>query len=246
MPSVREMFPSKFLQPEDLEPGKPTVVTIRDVYAEAFKRNTSGDAEAEWTIRFAEFRKPMKLKAINARTIADVLGTDRTEDWIDETVGIFPTQVQVHGKLIPVINVDILKPQSRPALTGSKVDKTPIGEAAATRFAEHIKRAGGTFDLFLAWLKQNHPDGLALAFGVAIPDLPRALVPAMKEYLDSIAGKTEVIDAGTGEVIEPRSPTYHAPDMVPRDPAQIPGVSRGMPPASRPPANSVPDDDIPF
>lgn len=248
MARIREMFPSKFLQPEDLPVGKPTVVTIREVYPEQAKRNAAGELEAEWTIRFAEYRKPMKLKAINARAIADVLGTEETDDWVDQTIGIFPTQVPVHGKMVPVINVDIMKPQTRPALTEKNVDKRPIGADAVARFLAHCKQYGGSFDGFMAHLKRHSPEGLVMAFGVELADLPRCLAHEMKIYLDSLvpqqapAVEGDVVDQTTGEVIETRRGQK-------TDPASVPGVTRGMPSArdiagQDPPID--PDDDIPF
>lgn len=243
MPRIGEMFPSKWLQAEDLPGGKITVVTIAEVYAGEARQRRGEMPEAEWVMRLREMRKPMKLKVGNAKIIAGVLQCDDTDLWVDQQIGIFPSTYTSFGETKPCINVDINPVMRRPQLKGPGVDRTPIGEAAAKRFGEMLKQLGGTWDGFLAWLKIESSDALALAFGVAIPDIPKALAPSMKKYLDLIA-KSEVVDGQTGEVLPVDD--FKQPDMVPRDPAQIPGVSRGMPPASRPPANSVPDDDIPF
>jgi hypothetical protein len=185
-------------------------VTIADVrLVRVEQKQDDVEPEAEYSIRFREFRKPARLKPTMAREIARVLGSDVTEDWTNQTIGIFPTQIVAYGKSMNVIAVSANKPQTAPALTGSQVDRRPIGKAAADRFLEHAKRAGKTYDDFLRHLKSNVPGGIELAFGVSVEELPRALVPQMKAFLDAaVSGpaKPEVIDRATGEVMDAKAP----------------------------------------
>lgn len=228
MPPITQMFPSKYLQPEDLKEGV-TVVEIEKVWPEAAKYNHEvGDMETFWNIRFREFRKPMKLKAINARTIADVLNDQNTDNWAGLSIGIFPTQILVHGKMIPVINVDIKLPDVRPSLSRGRafvLVGAKIGAVGAGRFLENLKaldKSGGGYDAFLRWLKVNAPDAISHAFGAEVSDLDGAMVPAMKAYLDTLAAPAptqEVIDRGTGEV-KPAFVQPGAERRVPRPPAQ--------------------------
>ena len=54
MPRIGEMFPSKWLHAEDLNPGV-TVVTIAQVYAEEAKRNRQTHTlDTKWIIVFRE------------------------------------------------------------------------------------------------------------------------------------------------------------------------------------------------
>lgn len=220
MPHIGEMFPSKYLQPEDLKPGI-TAVTIRSVelLSAARKQGYSedGELETQWLVKLDEFRKPMKLKSINARTIADVLGSDLTEDWVGQAIGIYSVAITAYGKRMNVINVDIAKPQTRPSLAAAATDKRPIGTVAADRWKSHLGQLKKTHEDYLRWLKSNVDGGIELAFGVDYPDLPAALLPSMKRFLDECAAGArpalvapgaaaapaagEVIDRKTGEVM---------------------------------------------
>lgn len=241
MPRIGEMFPSKWLQAEDLPGGKITVVTIAEVYAGEARQRRGEMPEAEWVMRLREMRKPMKLKVGNAKIIAGVLQCEDTDLWVDQQIGIFPSTYTSWGETKPCINVDINPVMRRPQLKGPNVDKTPIGEAAAGRFLKHLRSAGQDTEAFLRWLKANVPDGLPLAFGVELHDYPKALAPAMKQYLDTLTEAGEAVDTKTGEVIDAKAA---APDMVPRDPASIPGVRRGV--EVKKPITPLDEDDIPF
>jgi hypothetical protein len=213
MPKIGQMFPSKYLQSEDLKPGI-TIVTIREVEILSAKRAQPGaELEQEWLIKFDEFRKPMRLKSVPAKVISQVLGSDMTEDWIGHTVGIYAGTYISFGEQKPCIAVDWTKPQTKPSLAAAATDLREIGQAAAERFLAGIKAKGKTYDDFLRFLKANVAGGIELAFGIEIPKLPMALVPAMKQFLDAIhtpalvgagAGGAvggEVIDRSTGEVV---------------------------------------------
>lgn len=228
---VSQMFPSKYLTAEDLPTGRNTLVTIERVYPVAARSNAYGDEpETKWMMRLAEFRKPMTLWRTNAKLIADVMGTDDTDQWIGRRIAIFPSTYTSFGEIKPCINVD---PQWRdtqprpPAGTALVVahDTRPIPAEAMQRFFCHLSKHGKRWDDFLAWCKANSQEALTMAFGQGMEAIPSGILPAMKAFLDSLslpadagakveaartAGYRELVDGATGEVISGGRP----PDPV--------------------------------
>lgn len=240
MPDLSQMFPSKFLQAEDLTPGRNTIVTIDRVYpAQARARGVDDDPEVKWMIRFREYRKPMSLWKSTGILIGDVLGIKNSDLWPGHQIAIFPSTYNSYGEIKPCINVDKWKPAdvAPKAAAGNSLviasDKRMIGDVAAKRFGDAYKAAGKTFDDFLGFLRDETKDGLAMAFGLELHELPAGLLPAMKAFLDRIhtkpLGDGTAVNTVSGEVVDPTS---------------IPGVSRGLPGAQK--ADVVPDEDIPF
>lgn len=121
---IEQMFPSPYLQAEDLRAYNNgiTVVTIDEVTYKTKEARNVGEAEIDYFLKLRELRKPMRLKKINADSIAELLGTRETDDWRGQTIGIFPVQVRVPDpqggtKPVWVINVDIVKPTTAPQLS---------------------------------------------------------------------------------------------------------------------------------
>ena len=240
---LSQMFPSRYLQAEDLPPNQNTIVTIEKVYPAA-ARDRGGDSEPEvkWMLRFREFRKPMSLWRNTAKSIEQVLGSDDSDRWIGQQIAIYPSTYVSFGETKPCINVDKWRPEQvapRAAASGGMViagDRRPIPKAAMDRFQAHLKQHGKSWDDFLRWCKGHAPDAIALAWGVELDAIPAGVLPAMKAFLDSIAPPAaaparELVDAGTGEVLQ--SPPARPAATVAASP--------------RPVADqAVPDDDIPF
>lgn len=239
---LSQMFPSRYLQAEDLPPQQNTVVTIEKVYPAAARDRGGGDEpEVKWMLRFREFRKPMSLWRNTAKTIGEVLGTDETDQWVGKQIAIYPGTYVSFGETKPCINVDKWKPEqvaAKPAAPGLVIagDRRPIPKAAMERFLAHVKQHGKGWDDFLRWCKGHAPDAIALAWGVELDSIPAGVLPAMKAFLDSVTPTTparELVDAGTGEVLTP--PTSTARPTVPAAMSPLPV-----------PDQVVPDDDIPF
>lgn len=240
---LSQMFPSKYLQAEDLAPGQNTVVTIERVYPTlARDRGDGEEPEVKWMMRFREFRKPMSLWRNTAKLIGEVLDTDDADQWVGKQIAIYPSTYSSFGETKPCINADKWRPDQvapRPAAATSGLvvagDRRPIPKAAMDRFLAHLKTHGKSWDDFLRWCKAHSPDALSLAWGVDMDAIPAGVMPALKAFLDSIAPAAparELVDAATGEVLAP--PASARPT--------VPAVSSPIPAATEP----VPDDDIPF
>lgn len=207
MPDINQMFPSKYLEAEDLPKNQNTIVTIEKVYpVAAVQRPDADEPEVKWMIRFREFRKPMGLWKATAKAIADLLGPT-TEAWAGRQIGIFPTTYTSFGEIKPCIGVDKWVPsqvQPPTAAITTTTDKRPIPGPAMLKFIAAIKAHGKSWDDFLKWAKINQPEAMMAAFGVALDDVPMAVVPAMQEYSRGLATvPKELIDARTGEVLTP-------------------------------------------
>jgi hypothetical protein len=76
MPHVNEMFPGgRYLKRNDVEP--PVVLTISSLE----EVQVGNPPEPKWALYFAETDRPLILNAINARTIAQLSGSEETDDW---------------------------------------------------------------------------------------------------------------------------------------------------------------------
>lgn len=258
MATLRDMFPSKYLQSEDLPRGRNTTVTIERVYPGAATAARDGDEPTvKWMIRFREFRKPMTLWESNARLIAEICGSEDYETWRGKQVNIYPSTYTSFGQVKPCINVDKFPPEASlppPGPAGSALvithDTRPIPREAMARFLGHLQAAGKTWDDFLRWCKLNAFEALSIAFGVELDAIPAGILPAMKAYLDVIAAPPaapaknvvgqllEIIDKRTGEV----TPVTNAAAAA--VPERGPGLELHT--SGRAATAGVPLDDIPF
>lgn len=211
---LSQMFPSRFLQAEDLQPNQNTIVTIEKIYPAA-ARDRGGDAEPEvkWMMRLREFRKPMSLWRNTAKAIEHTLGTDETDRWIGQRISIYPSTYIAFGETRPCINVDTWRPEQVAASPPSACtviagDRRPIPKAAMDRFLLHARRHGKSWDDFLLWCKHKAPEAITLAWGADMDAIPAGVLPAMKAFLDESTrtpriDEREAVDESTGEVLRP-------------------------------------------
>jgi hypothetical protein len=261
MPSVAEMFPSKFLVAADLPVGQITVVEILGVELSEFSVQQQGGPPGaqrfgrrptvqapEWVMWFREYQKPMRFKQVHAHMGAELLGTDDTDEWVHHRIGIFPTKATVGGKAIDVIGIDMIRPGNRRpqlAQTAGPVrgtdkrtcDMKAMGQRNAAAFQAAMAEQGATFDDALRWLKANDPVGYELAHGKAIEDLPRGLAAALKGFLAAF----------TSEPTRPVEPTNNSIDFNAGLPART-GVApaAAAEEAEAPKPEPIQEDDIPF
>ncbi|MFN0133457.1 MAG: hypothetical protein ACKVW3_13135 [Phycisphaerales bacterium] len=140
---LAQMFKSKFLQAEDLDPKQNTVVTIDKVYPSAARDRGNGEEpEVKWNLRLREFRKPMGLWKPTARMIAEVLGTDETDQWVGKRIAIYPSTYLSYGETKPCINVDKWLPEQVQGGGGSR--PRPRSSSPATRGPSRSPRWSGS------------------------------------------------------------------------------------------------------
>ncbi len=197
---LAQMFPSKFLEANDLAPGQFVEVTIVGLdYAQV--QSDGSDVSVMYTLHLAEHRKPMKLNKTNAQIIADVLKLDDTDAWKGKRIRVFPTTTTYAGRTYPVIRVDInpvltpAGPALKPGTVGASladyaakrevetINVTPIGEKRAGELLQALAAAGTTYAEFLLWLKSTNPGVFERCNGVEPKDLPIGIKPFKDEFL---------------------------------------------------------------
>ncbi len=100
-------FPSKYLKADDLQ-GKDVVVKIARVTMEDFDGDKGN--ESKLIIAFAGKDKTLVCNKTNAKTIAKVLNSDETDDWIGKCITIGPREVEFQGDQVWAIRVSLKAP----------------------------------------------------------------------------------------------------------------------------------------
>lgn len=129
-------FPSKWVKAEDI--GDEMVVTIK-----AVDYDESDDKGLSYFIKFAEFpEKKWTMNVTNFRTIAKVLGSEDSDDWLGKQITLYTTEVQFAGETMLGIRVRLKKPA---AAQGSAVvaaaASVPFGEAGEKWVIEQVAKA---------------------------------------------------------------------------------------------------------
>jgi hypothetical protein len=82
MPKLSEIIESKYLKKEDVGAGKVAVV----------QRNVAMQGQPEdlkYCVVFEEFKKPLVLNSTNAHLLAEICGSDDTDDWCGQKVVLY-------------------------------------------------------------------------------------------------------------------------------------------------------------
>lgn len=267
---VGTMYPSKWFDAEEHRDEGKRTVTIAAVYlyqanvqmngsparTQSGKPRQAEVKEPLYVIEFQEEAKPCKLKKPMAAAIEGLLGSDDTDDWIGETITIFPIQVQAWGETMWVWAVDVVRPPSpRKGLSAATADMRPIGETAATRFLQLAQAKAATQEHFHRFLKLHVPGGLELAFGVEPKDWPAALLPSCKQFLDLINhpgfSVDEAIKAGPTALQEtatrpPNNLAMVGGNLTNTTTGEVVAPGRSNVTISRAPVPTINEADIPF
>lgn len=201
MPDIGKMFPKKELHYTDFVDGEIHQATIRMVVLAAarmnFARASPGQAnqpEQEWQMFFEEFQKPMRLRPAVAKTIAMVLGTTVTEEWIGRKIQFYRGKYESWGEWKDGLLIDTRPPvPTGPALAAGK-DKGAhllkessrgrvLPREAVERWQEKAKAQGKRWQDFLTYLKAECPEGFSLVVGADLDGISAALIPAMEAFL---------------------------------------------------------------
>lgn len=83
--NINEMIESKYLKQSDVP--DPVIVTIHSLKKVNVARDDE-DPDYRWTVKFAEFPKPMVLNVTNIRRCAKAHGNDN-EDWLGKQMELY-------------------------------------------------------------------------------------------------------------------------------------------------------------
>lgn len=136
MPSLHDMYPSKYLSAHDI-PEEGVVVTIDDVIMEKMQ-----DGVLKPLISFKEhtIEKGMICNKTNATTIAKLYGDD-TDEWIGARITLYPTETPMNGEMKACIRVRSKKPGAPAAKNGKGNPKLPPVQQVAQQLDEGDENA---------------------------------------------------------------------------------------------------------
>ena len=105
--NINTAYPSTYLKASDLQ-GRRVIVTIARVDIEDVGDDTKP------VVYFTGKTKGLVLNRTNAVTIAELLGSEETDDWISGSVVLFATKVDFQGRRVDAIRVDRPTEQAPP------------------------------------------------------------------------------------------------------------------------------------
>ena len=120
---VGDAYPSKYLAAADLD-GRDITVTIESVELESIGQGQN--KESKLVIGMKGKDKQFVVNKTNAKTISKVLGSDDTDDWIDQRIILGPREVEFQGDMIWSLRVSLRNPNSAPQRQPAPpVDESP-------------------------------------------------------------------------------------------------------------------------
>lgn len=100
---VSEMKQSKYLKKEDVGTGQ--VLTIKNVSSQNVAKEDA-TPEYKFAVHFMEVEKPLILNAGNMDAIAEITGSDETDDWVGMQVELYEDKnVMWAGKRVGGIRI---------------------------------------------------------------------------------------------------------------------------------------------
>jgi hypothetical protein len=98
-----DLFPSKYLKCADLK-GKPRVVEIEQALIEMLK-NAKGEEQRKVVLYFKGAKKALPLNLTNYDSVAEIAGTDETNDWPGTRIELYPATTMMGGKITDCIRI---------------------------------------------------------------------------------------------------------------------------------------------
>lgn len=130
---LNDAYPSKYLTAADLE-GEDRVVKIKNVTLETLGQGA--EAEDKLVLALHNEDKGFVCNKTNATTIAKVLGSDDTDDWLGKSITIGPREVQFGKDMVWSIRVTT----PPPGKTARHTPTTPDDEADREADAQAARR----------------------------------------------------------------------------------------------------------
>lgn len=98
--NINSAFPSNYIKASDLNESA-VVVTIREIKVEQVGR----DKDTKLVAYFQGKEKGLVLNKTNARKIAEITGSQDTDDWPGSQIMIYPTETEFAGESVECIRV---------------------------------------------------------------------------------------------------------------------------------------------
>jgi hypothetical protein len=119
--NISGAFPSTYLKAADLQ-GRRVTVTMAGVRLEDI------GGEQKPILSFVGKDKGLVLNKTNANMIAEITGSEETDDWKGQAIVLYPTKTDFQGKRVDAIRVDYPSTSGAKAKPKSTVvdDEDPI------------------------------------------------------------------------------------------------------------------------
>jgi hypothetical protein len=98
-----DLFPSKYLKCADLK-GRPHLVQIKHAAIETLK-SPQGIEQRKVVLYFNSGKKSLPLNLTNFDSVAEIAGTDETEQWAGMRIELYPTRTTMGGKIVDCIRI---------------------------------------------------------------------------------------------------------------------------------------------
>lgn len=116
MPDVRLLFDKEYLYAFDLQ-ARDVTVTIKKVIGGTLV-GQGGKKNKKPVLFFEGKEKGLALNITNARSIKDIYGSFKSEDWIGKRITLYPTTTTFGSQTVDCIRI-------RPTKPGAKVQDAP-------------------------------------------------------------------------------------------------------------------------
>lgn len=124
---VSELKESKFLRKEDCGPG--ILVTVHSVSQQNVAKEGAPE-EMKWVMHFNETDKPLVLNSTNGQIIAQITGSDDSDNWTGASLVLYhDPNVSFGGKLVGGVRVRAPRKKAVP-VTGKKPVAMPVAKTA--------------------------------------------------------------------------------------------------------------------
>lgn len=120
--NINELFPRRYASAEELQ-GKEVTLTIFRVALEKMRPNAQSPEMQKLVVYFSPAGKGVVVSKTLAHQIADLTGSEETDDWRGQTIVLYPEATTVAGKHMTVFRARRPKPGA------------PAPKAAPTAFA---------------------------------------------------------------------------------------------------------------
>jgi hypothetical protein len=99
-----ELFPSRFLNANNVDQDHPIVATIEFAKMETLE-SKNGNTEEKLLLYFSDCKQVLALNGVNFDTIVEIAGEDDSDRWDGTKIEIYRTMTEMKGKQTPCIRV---------------------------------------------------------------------------------------------------------------------------------------------
>ena len=108
---LNDIFPKRYARAEELQ-GKEVTLTIARVVPEKMRPNPKAPEVQKLVVYFREARKGIVMSKSLAYQVADILGSEETDDWAGKVITLTTEWMEVAGR--KVLTFHAKRPTTKP------------------------------------------------------------------------------------------------------------------------------------